>query len=214
MPIISFYADKVAHLAQLSIDNPDHRRPSFEQRYSMAMLRDDLSAERRADLEAKAEDGFCFEIKNDDLDLKKIPAGVWVVGDAGIYIMSNISMQTPGLVTTPIEHAVQSHETDVRNVGPDGQWEAKCDIFGGDDGVIFIDAEFILAASHAAKAEKKNVLMLEMTEDMVGMVSPEQGNAYFAMMKSDDPLFFDPDQKAPPQKLWASPEAPEAKPNP
>ena len=57
MAVISFYADKIAHLAKLSINNPGHRRPSFEQRYEMSMLRDDLSATRRAQLEAGAEDG-------------------------------------------------------------------------------------------------------------------------------------------------------------
>ena len=211
MTVISFYADKIAHLAKLSINNPGHRRPSFEQRYEMSMLRDDLSATRRAQLEAGAEDGFNFEITEEDLDLSKVPAGVWLVGDSGIYIMSNISMSEPNLVTEPIEHAVQSCETDIRNVGFDGQWDAKRDIFGGRCGSVFLYAEFILAACKGAKGfpMTKQMVMLDLGEETVSALPQAKMKVYVRAMQAEDPQFFDPDAKGPGPELWCSPKAEE-----
>lgn len=211
MAIISFYAEKVLALAKLSQDNPEHRRLNYEQSCSMEFLRDDLDPARRAELEAGAEDGFNFKIEAADRDPAKFPAGVWLVGDQGVYVMMNVSMKQPGLIPGPIEHAVQCFETDTRNLEPGEQHDAKTRIFGGDDGVIFLPAAFIAGAAARQQAQFRldtPLLMLEIDEDGLMEATPSQFKTYLREMHKQDPAFFDPDSKAPP-KLWTPPAADE-----
>lgn len=207
MAIISFYAEKIIALAKLSEDNPGHRRLNMEQACSMDFLRDDLDPARRAELEAKAEDGFCFDIQDADRDSSKAPAGVWLVGDQGVFIMMNVSMKEPGLIPGPIEHAVQCFETDTRNLEPGEQFDAKTRIFGEDDGVMFLPSDFILAVAAQQQSQLKlqtPLLMLDIDEDGVSSPWESQAKAYLAEMIAEDPAFFHPDSKAPP-KLWTPP---------
>ncbi|WP_411839861.1 DUF3085 domain-containing protein [Paracoccus sp. ME4] len=207
MAIISFYAEKIIALAKLSEENPGHRRLATEQAYSLEFLRADLDPARRAELEAKAEDGFCFDIEDGDRDASKAPSGVWLVGDQGVYIMMNVSMREPGLIPGPIEHAVQCFETDTRNLQPGEQFDAKTRIFGGDDGVLFLPSDFIMAVAAQQQAQLKletPLLLLEIDEAGVSSPWREQAETYLAEMRAKDLAFFDPDSKAPP-KLWTPP---------
>lgn len=206
MPIVSFYADKVEQLARLSLDNPGKRRSIFEQRCFVSQLRDDLPEERRAHLMKTFRGGISIHTTDDDIDRSKIPAGIWLVGDQGVYVMSNISMTEPDIVTEPIEHAVQCFETDVRNVGEEGQDQAKVSIFGGDDGVIFLDAEFIIDYCEEVRKGGGDVLMLNVTRTSIKTVTPDKAASYQKKQAKVDKDFFDPDHKSPPTKLWRSPE--------
>lgn len=58
--------------------------------------------------------------------------GFWIVGDQGVYIMHNGKAHDQK--SQPLVYAREVNpETD-----PDGWWDAKRAIFGGDDGVDFI----------------------------------------------------------------------------
>ncbi|MFG6080500.1 DUF3085 domain-containing protein [Paracoccus litorisediminis] len=201
MAIASFSATAVAHLARLSIAHPEHRLPNITQRYSLAFLRDALGEARRKELEAGAEEGINMEINQDDLDFRKLPAGIWIVGDEGVYIMSNIDSRTPDLILEPFERVVQCRETDLRNCrSREEQYRGKRRIFGGDDGVEFLPADFILAA-----CQGQDTLFLDSGRDGIAIASPASVKAWRRVVNSFGiPHFFDPDKKAPPE-LWRSP---------
>lgn len=210
MAIISFYADKVRKLAQLAVDNPDNLKPCIEQRYSVDFLRDDLDPDRRKAILAEAENGFNFDIQGDEIDHLKIPAGVWLVGDEGIYMMSNAKLSAPGVLDGPIEHAVQCFETDRRNWPDfDTRYDTKRRIFGGDDSVIFLPAEFIMAAT-----EGKQVLLIDLTPSQVKLPSPAQEKAWLKNVALNGITHYtDPDRKAEP-KLWQPPAKDDSTPQP
>lgn len=68
-----------------------------------------------------------------NIDDSKIVACLWLVGDSGIYLMSNGTPQLlvkEGKSRNVVAYAAESNpDTD-----PDGCWDAKRRIFGGDDG--------------------------------------------------------------------------------
>lgn len=88
----------------------------------------------------------------DDIDPDKIPIGLWLVKDEGIYLMS------PGLPVLPNPEKPESSltlhalETDPALVGNES-WEAARQIAGGDDFVEKIDLEWLddILASGADK---------------------------------------------------------------
>ncbi|MBY3447467.1 DUF3085 domain-containing protein [Rhizobium laguerreae] len=63
--------------------------------------------------------------------------GPWVVGDEGVYLLSN------GKLAGQRALAVYAEECDPKT-NPD-YWHYKRRYFGGDDGVVFIDAESLEA---------------------------------------------------------------------
>ncbi|MBA4372255.1 MAG: hypothetical protein C0402_05285 [Thermodesulfovibrio sp.] len=66
---------------------------------------------------------------------KKTGAGLWLVGDEGIYLMSNGS--SPGW---PVVYA---EECNPKTLDFETWWSVKRRSFGGDDGVEFISAEAV-----------------------------------------------------------------------
>ena len=66
-------------------------------------------------------------------------AGLWLVGDQGVYLMSN------GRPALPMDgaHALYAIEIDPTKVSFDEWWAAKRAAFGGDDGVEALRADFI-----------------------------------------------------------------------
>lgn len=74
-----------------------------------------------------------------EADPSKVPPGLWLVGDQGVYLMSN---GTPGLRGRDgAADAAVAAET-----RGEGAHEAKRASFGGDDGVEFLDAAMIAEA--------------------------------------------------------------------
>jgi len=68
---------------------------------------------------------------------------LWLVGDNGIYLMSNGS---PGLRKKEGEDAnvvAYAHEANPEKMDGDDVWYAKRDIFGADDGVEEVPIDFI-----------------------------------------------------------------------
>ncbi len=76
-------------------------------------------------------DGHWPSSKN--LDDSKIAACLWLVGDTGIYLMSNGTPQllvTEGKSQNVVAYAAESNP----KTAPDDCWDAKQRIYGGDDG--------------------------------------------------------------------------------
>lgn len=76
----------------------------------------------------------------DDIDPSRIPPGLTLVGDQGVYLMSN------GLPMEWDDAAGRARVVYALGINPDQQafddwWRAKNDLFGGDDGAIPIPAE-------------------------------------------------------------------------
>ena len=111
------------------------RRPSFDQLYEGRFRRDG----KDVDLDTLGSDNFPTA---DDVDSTRIPAGLWLVGDQGIYLMSN---GRPPLLVDPADTrnvTARAAETNPA-VDPDGWWEVKRAAFGGDDGVVFLELPFV-----------------------------------------------------------------------
>ena len=110
------------------------RSPSYDQLYEGRFRRDG----KDADLDTLGSDNFPTA---DDVDPTKIPAGLWLVGDQGVYLMSN---GKPALLVDPadtrhvVAHAAEANPA----AGIEAWWDVKRAAFGGDDGVVFLELPF------------------------------------------------------------------------
>ena len=149
-------------------DYPNSR--NFVQNYSVEFLRDDLPAERRAQIiESADDDGFSMSIDPQaEIDASKIPAGIFLVGDDGIYIMSNAADQEKGADgKLPLAYA---DEANPETMSGEAVYDAKRRIFGGDDGVDFLPAAMIASALDRCGDQ----LVIEMTEMGIRVMIPEE----------------------------------------
>ena len=103
------------------------RRPSFTQLYEPTLRKDGR------------EPGPDDLPTGDDVDPAKIPPGLWLVGDQGVYLMSNATM-TEGQERADLVYAA---EVDPEKLDFDTWWANKRASFGGDDGVEFLEADLI-----------------------------------------------------------------------
>lgn len=95
-------------------------------------------------------------------------AGLWLVGDQGVYLLSN---GLPSLTTEDParpQRCVYADQVNPVTMTFDAWWEAKRAGFGGDDGVEFLDAQDMLTALHDPTVEK---LMLDIDEDTIAFVT-------------------------------------------
>ena len=105
-----------------------------------------------------------------DIDPSKLPAGLWLVGDQGVYLMSNGG---PGLLIDPsgtanvVAHAAEADPAKQ----PDSWWEVKRISFGGDDGVTFLDLGF---AEALIQAGRSGMVCIDLTPDAAKVVMPRR----------------------------------------
>ena len=120
------------HLKRLlaSAKAATERSPVFEQLYDPRYRKD-----------GKAPTPGAFP-KPDEIDPTKIPPGLWLVGDQGIYFMSNAHVELPKGQKNDVAYAIEANPT---RVPFDDWWDVKNRSFGGDDGVEFIELETIEA---------------------------------------------------------------------
>ena len=90
----------------------------------------------RGKQDAAAHGGFCNPYHGTKPGESEQP-GFWLVGDQGVYIMSNgkLSDRQKPLVV---------YSTECHPQGDPDWWDYKRRHFGGDDGVEFIDADLLL----------------------------------------------------------------------
>ncbi|MEP3665825.1 MAG: DUF3085 domain-containing protein [Roseibium sp.] len=136
---VTFDSDHVERIINESEAAMDGRRGTFAQNYDPKFLKRDLTYERMLEIKEELEDGLSFVIDpNTEIDDKRIPAGVWLVGDHGIYLMSNAA--------TRKEEVAYADQANPKTMSADDCWTAKNDIFGGDDGVDFLDPDVLRKA--------------------------------------------------------------------
>jgi hypothetical protein len=140
-----------AHLEQLLEFSKKVERPqlTLEQRCDPENWRDDLSPERRAELDAEAEEygGFAFNAMDDDVDMSKIESGLILVGDQGVYFLSQASNEE--VKAAGVKHVAYANEINPETLDPDIWYDRKRAAFGGDDGTIFVSEETLRPALDA-----------------------------------------------------------------
>lgn len=103
----------------------------------------------RKDGKAPPEDAFPTF---DDIDPTKIPPGLLFVADQGVYLMSNAKVELPKGGKHDVAYA---KEADPDKVPFDDWWNIHHLVFGGDDGVEFIELDILeqwLGQSHLPTA--------------------------------------------------------------
>jgi DUF3085 family protein len=97
-----------------------------------------------------------------------IPPGLWLVGDDGVYLMSNgqPGLLQPGEKTK--QFVVYATECDPTKMSFEAWWDAKQRSFGGDDGVEFIKLSDIEDA--LATYPPGTPLMLDVSPQEIGIV--------------------------------------------
>lgn len=112
--------------------------------------RTDMTSARRAVLNAEiAEHDLAFSTTEDDLDLSKIPPGLMLVGDHGVYIISNASYDE--VIASGVPHVAYAAEVNPETMEFDAWWEAKKASFGSDDGADFLAESEILSGLNSDK---------------------------------------------------------------
>jgi len=103
-----------------------------------------------------------------DVDKAKVPAGLWLVADHGIYLMSNgepALFADAGRTTHVVAYA---REVDP-NINPMTWSTSKRAAFGGDDGVVFLDAQFI---DEMLGAACRSLVALDLTPRQIATARP------------------------------------------
>lgn len=86
--------------------------------------------------------------------------GVWLVGDEGVYVMSNGK-----LAEGQRSLVIYAEECDPKT-NPD-YWHYKRQYFGGDDGIDFLDAELLVRSIEALASATH--LTIAMTDDSMAI---------------------------------------------
>ncbi|MCW3782508.1 DUF3085 domain-containing protein [Defluviimonas salinarum] len=140
---LTFDSDHLERLLDLS-EASGNRRANLEQLVDPAFWREDLDPARRTLLEEEIRlHGLAFSAMNTDIDPGKVPAGLHLVGDHGVYIMSNAPIED--VRAAGVDHVAYAAEANPAKVPFDDLWEIKRASFGGDDGVEFLGAEDVRA---------------------------------------------------------------------
>jgi hypothetical protein len=176
--IATFNSAHVRHLLALSRAATD-RMPTFAQQADPDFWRDDMTADRRKLLISELEeDGFPMSVKADDVDRAKLPAGLMLVGDEGVYLMSQASIDVvkaaainDASFADTVDNKEKAHVAYAREANPDTMgrgpcYDAKRAIFGGDDGVEFLEAEGLEIPLRG------ETLMIDITPNAITIMAP------------------------------------------
>jgi len=103
---------------------------------------------------------------------KKRGKGFWLVGDQGVYLMSNSTVVLPSADT--IDSPPEQRHSFVaygQGLSPDDEnwWELKRATFGGDDGVEFIGLRTMKGAIALAKSKHRNYIELDISPTGIGI---------------------------------------------
>lgn len=117
---------------------------------------------------------------DDVVDQSLIPIGLWLVGDNGIYLLSN--GDPPLLASMPdkeIEVAYAA-EADPRRLGG-RQRDVTTEAFGQDEGVIVLDAAFL---EWLLKLAIDGVVCIDLTAQTAAPALPDPGGIHFHQQRS------------------------------
>lgn len=107
----------------------------------------------------------------DNIDIDKIPAGLILVKDQGVYLMSNGS---PGLLKEGSTHHVVAYaeEADPNCKSFDDWWDAGQRIMGGDDCAISLPLTMFEAVLDALPDNSK--LKIKVTSTTISIMAPRK----------------------------------------
>lgn len=163
----TFDADHLLELLALS-EAAAKRRPTFTQLLEPDLWSDDMDAERRSEALKIIEAGGLPRIHGEDIDDQKVPAGLMLVGDEGIYFMSNAMSDEVEALRAEGRHVAYARETDPKLMSEEDAYHNKRAIFGGDDGVEFIAAEEL-----RPMLVPGSTLEVEFTPESIALLRPE-----------------------------------------
>lgn len=136
---LTFDGQHVRQLLEFSLET-EAPRLTFSDLVDPANLRADLPAERRLELQDEAaRDGHCFSARPEDIDRSRIARGVTLVGDDGVYIMSQAPSEE--LVAAGIDPVCYARECNPKVHDFDEWWQVKRQTFGPDDGTETLPAD-------------------------------------------------------------------------
>lgn len=168
---LTFDAKHTRALLEVS-EKSTSRRPNFEQMHDPQFWRDDLAPDRRAALQKSLDEkGFAMDVGIEDIDTSNIPAGLWLVGDQGVYLMSNVTSEEAK--AGPVAHVCYADEVNPEKMEFDAWYDAKRQIFGGDDGVEFLPAQ---ALEGALEGDKFRLDMTPSSLSVYKVTSPGSAN--------------------------------------
>jgi len=150
---LTFNAAEVRRLYEHAFAAPSHS-PTWTQLYDPACRKDGRTPDDDE------------QVKADDVDQAKVLAGLWLVGDNGVYLMSN---GEPGLMklSEPGNVVAFALECNPETMAFDDWWEAKRASFGGDDGSDVIDGADV---EKWLKGARNGVVEMEITPDTFELV--------------------------------------------
>jgi hypothetical protein len=140
---ITFPKEHVRQLLEMS-KSTEQPTPIFDQLVDPELWRDDIDPSRRQMLDAELkEDGFPISARAEDVDLAKLPRGLIMVGDDGVYLMSQAPIAE--VKAANIDHVAYANEINPNTLEAGECYDRKREAFGGDDGTIFLTAEVVEA---------------------------------------------------------------------
>lgn len=113
------------------------------------------------------------DLRSGDVDHSLVPYGLHLVGDHGVYLMSNGTPHLPGTKTR--NRVVYAH-----GINPEVDedfYDAKHDLFGGDDGVIDIDGKAVDMLLQRATSRDAYITFFFSGDKMIQVLSsrPDEG---------------------------------------
>jgi len=125
MAVLSFDINQVRELAKHAAESAEHS-PTFSQHFEKAFWKEGTG---------KLTDDEIFSKRGEHLDLSKIPAGLWLVKDSGIYLMSN---GNPGLKREDGQRNVVCYAKGYNPSVDEDYYDKARAAVGGDDFAEFI----------------------------------------------------------------------------
>lgn len=141
------------------------RSPTFEQMADGALRHDG----RTLDLAKPGLEDFEL-LTPEAVDPTRVPAGLWLVGDSGVYLMSN---GKPGQKDENHPDPRQCLVAYALGMNPDldeSYYETKRQVFGGDDGCLFLPANAFEDQLHYLR--NTDYLCLDLADDAIIAINP------------------------------------------
>lgn len=163
---ITFNRAHVEKLLELSAST-ETPTPLLDHIVDPAYWREDISKGRLDALKAEAKaEGFAFSARSEDVDPNKLPRGLILVGDQGVYLMSQAPRDE--VDAAGISHVAYANEINPKTLPFDTWYDAKRQAFGGDDGTLLIPHD----ALKKVLAHGGEVIEMELTPEQVGFYEP------------------------------------------
>ena len=165
---LSFDADHCRRLLDLSRAGT-RRVPTLEQVLDPSLWSDNLPEDRIELLEKEiAEHGIAISARAEDLDQTLIGPGLILVGDEGVYLMSNVPSDI--VLAAGVPHVAYAAEVNPKVLPFDDWWDTKRESFGPDDGAVFLSEEMLTGA--LSRVPPGGSLLLEVSPEQIGILEP------------------------------------------